>query len=719
MGESVSAFSIEVDKEGVAVITINLPGDEVNRLNNQSMQEIEEFLNKEDEREIIEEDDEEIQAAVIISGKKDDFISGADVGEFLKIHSSDQARTISLRTQDIISRIENFRFPFVSAINGACLGVGLEIALACVYRIATDDSKTAFALPEVQLGLIPSGGGTQRLPRLIGIKEAIDMILTGKILNHKQALKMGLVDEVVPREILLDIAKKRALQIATRELKPRRPARNLIELILEGNVIGRKALFNKERKKITSKAQNYNPASIMALEAIETGMNSSFNRGLHVESVYFSELVMSDSSRQLIETSKSIDDLKKEPVVENKEIKPKRVEKIAVVGAGILGSGVSKISAGIDVAVRLKDRDMKSAGSGLRSCYDYFEQEFRKGNITRLEMEKRLNRISATSDYTGLRRADMVIEAVPEDLELKKKILEEVESVTRDECIFASTAASLPIAQIASRAKRPENVIRMYFFHPVESALLVEVAVTGDTSPETVATALEFGKRLGKTAIVVKDKAGFYTTRILTPYFNEALILLEEGATVDGIDTVMMEFGFPVGPLMLLDEMGVEEKAKDAELLYEAFGERLKTPSSLKSLIQHGRLGRKSKRGFYNYNGKNKVDNSVYKLFPIENNEEQLSKEEVRDRLSLAMVNEAVYCLEEGVIRNPRDGDVAAVLGLGFPAYLGGPFRYIDMVGARTILKRLESLSSYLGPCFNPAPLLNDFARQGKKFYTD
>ena len=670
-----SAFSIEVNKEGVAVITINLPGDELNRLNNQSMQEIEEFLNKQDEREIIKEDDEEIKAAVIISGKKDDFISGADVGEFLKIHSSDQARTISLRTQDIINRIENFRFPFVSAINGACLGVGLEIALACVYRIATDDSKTAFALPEVQLGLIPSGGGTQRLPRLIGIKEAIDMILTGKILNHKQALKMGLVDEVLPREILLQIAKKRALQIATRELKPRRPSRNLIELILEGNVIGRRALFNKERKKITSKAQNYNPASLMALEAIETGMNSSFNRGLHVESVYFSELVMSDSSRQLIETSKSIHDLKKDPVVENKEIKPKKVEKIAVVGAGVLGSGISKISAGIDIDVRLKDRDMKSAGSGLRSCYDYFEQEFRKGNITRLEMEKRLNRISATSDYTGFRRANMVIEAVPEDLELKKKILEEVESVTRDDCIFASTAASLPIAQIAGRAKRPENVIRMHFFHPVESTLLVEVAVTNDTSPETVATALEFEKRLRKIAIVVKDKAGFYTTRILAPYFNEALTLLEEGATVDGIDTVMMEFGFATGPLMLLDEMGVDEKAKDAELLYEAFGERLKTPSSFKSLIQDGRLGRKSKRGFYNYNGKNKVDSSVYKLFPIENNEEQLSKEEVQDRLSLAMVNEAVYCLQEGVIRNPRDGDVGAVLGLGFPAYLGGPFR--------------------------------------------
>ncbi len=714
-----SAFSIEVDEEGVAVITINLPGDEVNRLNNQSMQEIEEFLNKQDEREIIKEDDEEIQAAVIISGKKDDFISGADVGEFLKIHSSDQARTISLRTQDIISRIENFRFPFVSAINGACLGVGLEIALACVYRIATDDSKTSFALPEVQLGLIPSGGGTQRLPRLIGIKEAIDMILTGKILNHKQALKMGLVDEVVPREILLQIAKKRALQIATRELKPRRPSRNLIELILEGNAIGRRALFNKERKKITSKAQNYNPASLMALEAIETGMNYSFNRGLHVESVYFSELVMSDSSRQLIMTSKSIHDLKKDPVVENKEIKPKKVEKIAVVGAGILGSGISKISAGIDVAVRLKDRDMKSAGSGLRSCYDYFEQEFRKGNITRLEMEKRLNRISPTSDYTGFRRANMVIEAVPEDLELKKKILEEVESVTRDDCIFASTTASLPIAQIAGRAKRPENVVRMHFFHPVESTLLVEVAVTNDTSPETVATALEFEKRLGKIAIVVKDKAGFYTTRILAPYFNEALTLLEEGATVDGIDTVMMEFGFATGPLMLLDEMGVDEKAKDAELLYEAFGERLRTPSSLKGLIQDGRLGRKSKRGFYNYNGKNKVDSSVYKLFPIENNEEHLSKEEVQDRLFLAMVNEAVYCLEEGVIRNPRDGDVGAVLGLGFPAYLGGPFRYIDSAGAWTILKKLENLSSNLGPCFNPAPLLNDLARQGKKFYTD
>jgi 3-hydroxyacyl-CoA dehydrogenase/enoyl-CoA hydratase/3-hydroxybutyryl-CoA epimerase len=577
-----------------------------------------------------------------------------------------------------------------------------------------------FGLPEVELGLIPCGGGTQRLPRLVGIPHALDMILTGRIVDWKKAMETGLVDEVVPKDILIDVAKKRALEILEKKLKPNRPAkRGFGELLIEKNPVGRKILFNKARKRVVNKTNSNYLAPLMALEAVEVGMNSSFNRGLHVESVYFSELVLSDVSRHLINIFSACDDIKKDPITQNTEIKPRKVEKIAVVGTGFRGRQIAAISADIGVRVRLRDIDMKCAGEALKSCHDYFEVGYSRQSITRNEMEKKLDLISATSDYTGFRMADLVIEAVPEDLELKRKVFKEVESVTGEECIFASNTPFIPISQIAANAKRPGNVIGMHFFSPVHRTPLLEVVVTKDSSEVAIATALEFGKRLGKTPIVVNDGAGFYTTRILTPYLNEAIRLLGEGATVEDVDTAMVEFGFPAGPLTLIDEAGIDGIAKIMAIMYEAFGERLKPPSSIRKLIQDGRLGKKNKRGFYGYNGKEKVDVSVYKLLSNEKILEKPSREEIQERLSLVINNEALFCLQEGIIRSPRDGDIGAVLGFGFPSFLGGPFRYVDSMGTGTTLKRLEYMALRLGPHFYPAALLRDLARQGKRIYPD
>ncbi|MBI2485630.1 MAG: enoyl-CoA hydratase/isomerase family protein [Deltaproteobacteria bacterium] len=715
-----NAISFQVDNSGVAVITIDVHGEEANKLSSQDMLQIEEFLNRVDDVREILENEKEIKAVVLISGKEDNFITGANLGEFLKIASVEEGRSLSLKAQEVLSRIENSRAPFIAAIHGRCLGVGLEIALACRFRIATDAPKTLFGLTEVELGLIPCGGGTQRLPRLVGIPHALDMILTGKIVDWKQAMETGLVDEVVPKDILIDIAKKRAVETLEKKLKPHRPAkRGFGELIIEKNPVGRKLLFNKARKRVVNKTNINYLAPLMALEAVEVGMNSSFNRGLHVESVYFSELVLSDVSRHLINIFLACDDIKKDPVTQNTEIKPRKVEKIAVVGAGFRGREIAAISADIGVRVRLKDKDMKCAGEALKSCYDYFEEGYGRQSITRNEMEKKLDLVSTTSDYTGFRMADLVIEAVPEDLELKRKVFKEVESVTREDCIFASSTPSIPISQIAAKAKRPGNVIGMHFFSPVHRTLLLEIVATKDSSEVAIATALEFGKRLGKTPIVVSDGAGFYTTRIFTPYLNEAIRLLGEGATIEDVDTAMVEFGFPVGPLTLIDEAGIDGIAKIMAIMYEAFGERLKPPSSIKKLIQDGRLGKKNKRGFYSYNGKEKVDVSVYKLLSIEMILEKPSREEIQERLSLAINNEALFCLQEGIIGSPRDGDIGAVLGFGFPSFLGGPFRYVDSIGAGTTLKKLEYMASRLGPHFYPAGLLRDLARQGKRIYPD
>ncbi|HXG30149.1 MAG TPA: 3-hydroxyacyl-CoA dehydrogenase NAD-binding domain-containing protein [Thermodesulfobacteriota bacterium] len=717
-----NTLSFEVDdSEGVGVIRIDVPGEDINRIDLRSISEMEGILNRIEDVEEIVDGEKEIRAVVIISGKEGDFISGFNLRGLLNIPSSDKARSLSLKVQEVLNRIEKSRVPFVASIHGACLGIGLEIALSCTYRVATDDKRTVFGLPEVQLGLIPFGGGTQRLPRLVGIREGLHMILTGEGKSPKRALEIGLIDEVVPREILLDISKKRAVQILERSLKPKRSGiRTLRGYFFERNPIARKALFKRIRKGVMRGANGNYLVPLMALEAVEIGMNASFGRGLHVESVYFSELVVSDASRQLINLSLAEYDIKRDPVIQNREIKPQNIEKIGVVGGGPLGAGIASISAEIGVRVRLKERDTKGAGEVLKACYDHFDKRRRRGEITSLEMGKMLDLISATSDYTGFRRAGMVIEVMPEDLEIKRRVLKEIESVTGEESVLASNTSTIPLAQIAGHARRPGNVIGIHFLPPVHKNPILEVVVTRETSEKTVATALLLARRFGKTPIVVRDGVGFYTTRILIPYLNEAINLLGEGASVEGIDEAMVEFGFSMGPLTLIDEIGIELHAKAAGIAYEAFGERLRPPQHINSLIQEGITGRGGKKGSYDYNGKKRIDESIYKPFPIRGGgEKEPLKERIQERVSLAMINEAVLCLEEGIIRNPRDGDIGAVLGLGFPAFLGGPFRYVDSLGVGRVLKRLDALASRLGPRFTPASLLLDLDRQGKKFYIE
>ncbi|HEY7534526.1 MAG TPA: fatty acid oxidation complex subunit alpha FadJ [Thermodesulfobacteriota bacterium] len=708
------AFSLELDTDGIVVITIDLEGEKVNKLGLGNLSEIETLLSR-------LESETEIKAAVLISSKEDNFIVGGDVKEFLKLTSINEGRALSLRAQEVINRIENSKVPFVAAIHGACLGGGLEIALACRYRIATDDSKTILGLPEVKLGLVPAAGGTQRLPRLIGISRALDLILTGRNINSKEAERIGLVDEVVPKEVLLDVAKKQALRIFSekKKIKHRRTL-SAGEVLMEKNPLGRKFLFDKARNEIVKKTLGHYLAPILAHEAVEIGIKHGFKRGLHVESAHFGELALSDVARQLINTFLATNAIKKESGSNIPELKLSRIEKIGIVGAGLMGSGIASISADIGVAVRMKDKDDIGVGRGLKACYEYLQEMYKKHHITELEMGKRLNLISWTSDFTGFRRADVVIEAVFEELELKQKVLQEVESFTRDDCILASNTSSIPINEIGSRLKRRSNIVGMHFFSPVHEIRLIEIVKTPEASDLTIDTAVEFGKRLGKIPIVVKDRVGFYTTRILSPYINEAINLVEEGAAVDDIDGAMVEFGFPVGPLMFLDETGIDVGVKIAKVIYEGFGERLKPSSNLYGLVEEGRMGKKNGKGFYTYNNKTKtVDKSVYTFFNFQQVREPFPMEEIQERLVLSMINEAVLCLEEGTIRSPRDGDIGAVLGLGFPPFLGGPFRYIDLIGAGVALDRLENLAYRFSPRFAPAGLLRNLANRGRKFYID
>ncbi len=705
-------FSFEIDSQGLGIVRIDKPGEKVNTLSLSLLEEVEELLESIDRQ-------PNLKAVILISGKPDNFIAGADIHDFLTFKTAAQATEMSRRGQAFIDRLARAKVPIIAAIHGSCLGGGLELVLGCHYRLATDDPKTVLGLPEVQLGLIPGAGGTQRLPRLIGLQAALDMILTGKNVYPRKARRLGLVDELVPREALLVAAKRKALQLAS-GWRPRRKKRGhpLVRALLEGNPIGRAVMFRKARNMVLSRTRGHYPAPLKAIEAIGRGLAAGMEKGLEWEARLFGELAVSPVARQLINVFFAITATKKDTGVSDPHIRPRQVRKLGILGAGFMGSGIAMVAADRGIPVRLKDKDDESLGRGWRACYEYFAERRRKGILDRQEMEQRFNLISGTTDYAGFRTVDLVIEAVFEDLAVKHRVLAELEKAAREDCIFASNTSSIPITEIARAATRPENVIGMHFFSPVPKMPLLEIIVTEQTDDSVTATCVAFGKRLGKTVIVVRDGVGFYTSRILAPYMNEAAHLLAEGAAIEDIDRAMVEWGFPVGPITLLDEVGIDVAAHVAKIMHRAFGQRLQPPDTMERIFADGRYGRKNKRGFYTYDGKKKrVDETVYDVLPHGRQRKRFPIQEIQERLALAMVNEAALCLQEGILRQPRDGDVGAILGLGFPPFRGGPFRYIDAIGVGTIVQRLEAWAERLNGRLAPAEILVDMARAGRTFY--
>lgn len=729
-----SAVSLEV-KDGVAVLTLDIPGEPVNSISPKVGDEFERVLAQ-------TERDDAVKAVVFISGKKDNFVAGANI-EFLgTLTSAKEATEASRRGQAGFNRLANFSKPVVAAIHGACLGGGLEWALACTYRIATDHPKTSLGLPEVQLGLIPGAGGTQRLPRLVGAQTAIDLILTGKSLKAKKALKLNVVDEVVPAPILREVALRRAKELASGELKPARThprsaklipkAKGLADLIkgltdketwaelaLEENPLGRKILFDQAKKQLLKKTHGHYPAPLKALEAIRVGLDDGFDAGLEAEARLFGELVMSDVSRRLVEIFFATTALKKDNGTDDPKVKPREVKKIGILGGGLMGGGIAYVTANnMGVPSRIKEKDDAGMGRALKHVHGLFDERVRKRSLTARESSAKMALVSASTDYSGFKKADLVIEAVFEDLALKQQIIRDIEKVVGPECIFASNTSSLPITKLAEASSRPETVIGMHYFSPVNKMPLLEIITHKGTAKWVTATCVEVGKKQGKTVIVVNDGVGFYTSRVLAPYMNEAAYLLAEGADISELDRALVDFGFPVGPVTLLDEVGIDVGAKVGKIMHEAFGARMAAPAHTEKLIADGRLGRKAKKGFYTYDGKKKqVDETIYALLPHGKDRKRLDRQEMAERCTLQMVNEAIRCLGEGVLRSPRDGDIGAIFGLGFPPFLGGPFRYADKLGLSNLLARLEHYQSKHGARFEPAPLLIERAKAGKAFY--
>jgi 3-hydroxyacyl-CoA dehydrogenase / enoyl-CoA hydratase / 3-hydroxybutyryl-CoA epimerase len=699
-------------RDDILIIWIDVPGAPVNTLGPGMVGEFEAIF-----ADI--ESDPEIKGVVIASAKPSGFIAGADVEQFAGFKSAHDGSQVSALGQELLNRLEKLRTPVVAAIHGACLGGGLETALACRYRVATNDPSTVLALPEVQLGVIPAMGGTQRLPQLIGLQAALDMILSGRNIRAAKAVKMGLVDEVVHPSILIDIAVDRARALGLGTLKPTRRSSGASDILLAGNPIGRSVVFRKARESVLEKTHGHYPAPLAALDAIRMGYDRGFKSGLNLEATLFGELAVGPVSRQLVYLFFARNGTRKDPGVSGEAPEPREVRKLGVLGAGFMGAGIASIAVQEGTLVRLKDTEPKRVAAGLRAVRDVIKERLVRKQITRLQYDDMLVTVGGTTDYSGFASADIVIEAVFEDLAVKQTVLREAESMLDPEAVYASNTSTIPIGRIAEAAQNPERVLGMHFFSPVHKMPLLEVVVTPKTSAQATVTAVAYGKEVGKTVIVVNDGPGFYTTRILSAYMNEAGRLIDEGASIEAVDKALVDFGFPVGPITLLDEVGIDIGGHVGKTMAESFGTRMAPSEAMRKVVEAGRTGRKGRSGFYKYDEKGEkgeVDETVYAVIGRSHRAE-IPANEITERCVLAMVNEAVLCLEEEILRSPRDGDIGAVFGLGFPPFHGGPFRYIDEIGAATVVSRLEELHARFPNRFSPARILVEHARGQRRFH--
>ncbi len=706
---------LTIREDGVAVLLMDRVDTPMNTLGEDFVRELDTVVDR------LEEDD--VKAVVIGSAKKD-FLAGADITMFDDLDTVDAAVDAVSALHDIYNRIESLhrhqKKPVIAAIDGACLGGGLELALTASMRICSNRDGTQLGQPEVQLGVIPGAGGTQRLPRIVGIQSALEMIVTGRPVRPYKAKKIGLVSGAVPPEVLLDVAVECALEAIDSEdpdvviaINPK----HLRTLALEKNPVGRKILFKKATEAMLKETKGHYPAPKRAIDAIQIGVDHGFDAGSAAEIRFFAELVLTPESKALRSIFFAQQALKHDSGVDS-DAAPIDVDNVAVLGGGLMGGGIAAVSTSKAGAnVRIKEIDDDGVARGLAYVDRVVRRRAKRARMSEFEVDQVLHRVTGTTGWNGFGNTDLVIEAVFEDLDLKQSIVKQVEEVVPESAVFASNTSTLPITDIAKASARPDKVVGMHYFSPVEKMPLLEVITTDKTSDETTATAVKFGKRQGKTVIVVNDGTGFYTSRVLGPYSNEAAFLLEEGASVEAIDGAMTDWGFPVGPLLLADEVGIDVGAHISEIFLEAFGERMRGPEMMSGLIADDRKGRKNGKGFYVYeDGDRKgVDQTVYQALGLGDRKE-IDRTEIQERLSLAFLNEAALCLEEGILRSARDGDIGAVFGLGYPPFRGGPFWTIDQMGAANVVERLRALEERFGNRFTPAQILIDHAESGSTF---
>ncbi|MBY0548793.1 MAG: enoyl-CoA hydratase/isomerase family protein [Candidatus Obscuribacterales bacterium] len=765
------AVKLAVLNNGVAVLTLDAPDSKVNVFSTPVMEELEATLDKLAGM-------TEVRGLVIVSGKKDNFVAGANIDEIVEIQRmpSTVAFDASQKGKEVFAKLTKLPYRTVAAINGGCLGGGTEMALWCTHRIASDSLKTNFGLPEVGLGFIPGWGGTVRLTKLIGAQKALEIITQPlKTFEAGYCWKLGMIDEVVAADKLqeraIEIALGKNPKRAGKKLKAKAmraglekkwPAAALLTVVglLAGGLLGfigggicglifggalagavtgamwtssilgiigliagskvafgRNALRKGATAAIMKETKGNLPAPPAALKVVLSALTRPESEALVLESQAFAELCVTPISQNLVRLGRAVAGAKKA----GNEVAPSvTVKTVGVLGCGVMGSGIAQAAAFAGFKVVVREPFEKSMEKGRAAIKGLFDKAVEAKKISREDADTRFGNITFTANYADMKDCDLVIEAIIEDVAKKQEALAELEKVIAKPFIFATNTSSLSVNELASTATNKALYGGLHFFNPVHKMKLVEVIRANGTSEGTIAALKAFAAKIGKTVVVTTDSAGFAVNRILAPYLFEAIRLFEQGVPAADIEKAMTKFGMPSGPLALLDEVGLDVCAKVIHQMNAALGDRLAPPALLAQLEKSKLLGKKGGKGFYLYDaaGKRSKDFNPEVLAMVTAKPSPRKVEEIQDRLALAMVNEAVLALQEGIVADPADLDLAMILGTGFAPFTGGVIRYADQTGLTTVLQKLEALQKVAGENYAPAQLLRDRAAAGKSFHT-
>lgn len=712
-------LQIDTDDTGIALMKIDVPDRSVNVITPQMLNDLNEALNRLSQ-------ESTLKVLVIRGMKPSGFIAGADIQEFAKINSPQEAIDLSRRGQELFNKLELLPIPTLAIIHGACLGGGLELALACDYRLVVDDRKTQLGLPETRLGLLPAWGGTQRLPRVVGLEASLKMILGAKMLHGREAKKWKLADAIAKTDADLRVERDRLLDRAKsigKRPKQSLPYHGIRQKLIEFTNFGRRMIFNAAAKLLKRKVPDDMPALNEALEAVKVGIKQGINAGLAQEREAAGRLAMTPACHHLVNVF-----LQREAARKTEDHEKSRVHRVGVVGAGTMGAGIAQLAAMKDHEVIVQEVDDSALGKGVLAIEKLFQEALLKGVISPKAYAEKINSVKGSFTWDGFAGLDLVIEAALEDIDVKKGLFKTLEEKTRANAVLATNTSSLSVSVIQQEMEYPERMAGLHFFNPVHKMELIEVIRGEKTDEKTVNTLLRWAKELGKTPVLVKDSPGFLVNRILTPYLNEAVLLLLEGMDVIEIDRIMKRFGMPMmGPLELLDQVGLDIAAHIAASIQPHFGDRFPTNPAFERMKGTEWLGKKSGAGFYRYRrNKKKVNKHLLRVIRQESLSTDLDKltpsvraTQARERMVLLMVNEAAACLDEQVIADAQQLDLAMILGTGWAPHRGGPLHYADDRGIAAIVETLQGYAERYGVRFSPCEKLKQMAARGQSFYSE
>ncbi|MCO5114446.1 MAG: 3-hydroxyacyl-CoA dehydrogenase NAD-binding domain-containing protein [Bdellovibrionaceae bacterium] len=707
-----------VSKGEYVVLELDLQGEKVNKLSTPVMLRLEKLLE--------EVKSSSYKALVILSKKKNIFIAGADIEEIKSFTDKDAFSEAVERGQNIMNHIEDLKIPVIAAINGACMGGGTELALACDYRVASDADSTKIGLPETQLGIIPGFGGCVRLPRVVGLIQSLQIILPGGSVRADKAYKIGLVDEVIPETVFESKVEEFVNAILKKGAKKRRKvfSPSLTGKLMESPLLKWK-IFSESKKGIMKQSKGHYPAPLKALEVVQKtyGM-SNRTKALRIEREGFLEVALTDISKNLIQLFFWMENIKKRNGLPAgaPAVKPREIKNMAVLGAGTMGGGIAQLAADKGVNVRMKDLSNEALKKGFEAAADIWNKKVKRRRMTEKELQTKMGHLTGTMDYSGFQHMDLVVEAIVEDMNIKKKVIAETVAQCPKDCIIATNTSSLSVNEMSEAHPRPENFVGLHYFNPVHKMPLVEVIRGKNTSDEVTTTVFEFAKRMGKTPVVVNDGPGFLVNRLLLPWLSEALFILEDGMDIKTVDKYYTHiFGMPMGPYRLMDEIGIDVCMKVLKIFKSSFGDRMEVSKLVEKVSQTDRLGRKNKKGFYKYDEKGfatEVDTSVYADLGLPAPKANIPAGEVIDRGVYAMVNEAALALlEDKIVESAEEVDVAMIFGTGFPPFRGGLLKYADSVGVKNVVERLEAFESKYSSRFKPTEPLRELVNNNKTFY--